>query len=227
MGSFLAMIWRFGLAGALFVGAGLLLWSQWLAAEAVAARGQVMNPVSGGVIGALDFNPLAHRLVFEEFALGLAANALALSKAGRYRPATEQGKRARKVFEAAISRAPIAPGAWAELARANLQIEGATRITTAALARSYATGPRQGWIAPRRVELALLTWGVLAPDTRAVTAREIAEMVTTVPGARALAKIYLDLRPVSLRAPMESALKTAPVINQRRFLRAIRYLNTR
>ncbi|MFV2091819.1 MAG: hypothetical protein ACC634_01915 [Hyphomicrobiales bacterium] len=217
------MIMRLLLAGVLFVGGGLVLWPQWLLAGAATARSQALDPLlSQAAIGALKSNPLAGRIIFEEIALALTANALSASKAGQFRLAAEQATRARNIFHMAIARAPIAPGAWAALALANLQLAGVTPTTIAALGRSYATGPRQGWLAPRRVKLALLTWRLLAPGIRAAAIRDIAQMSTTIAGAGDLAKIYLELRPVALRAPLLSALITTDKINQRRFLGAVR-----
>ncbi|MHA1525351.1 MAG: hypothetical protein ACTSY1_13245 [Alphaproteobacteria bacterium] len=210
-------------ASALVVGAGLLLWSQFVMSGAGAARQQALDPGSARIIS-LKFNPLARRLVFEELALARLANATSLARVGRFASAARQAGRAKKTFQAAILRAPIASNAWALLAGTTTQIEGATQFVSASLERSHATGPRLGWVAPRRAKLALLIWPVLAPQVRQTAAREIARMPATRVGANALAKIYLELGSKLLRAPLVDSLKSAPIADQRRFLAAVEKL---
>ena len=218
----LAMVGAMLVAGALIVGAGLLLWSQSVAFGAVEARQLAVRPGSPGVIDALKLNPLARRQTFEELALAQFANAASLAKAGDFGKAARQAGRARQTLSVAISRAPIAANAWIEWARTILYLEGATGAVAAGVRRSYATGPRQGWIAPRRTRLALLIWPVLPAQTRRLVSQEIADMTADGSGAQALAKIYLALRPAALREPLEAALKSAPTTDQRRFLAAVK-----
>ncbi len=78
-----------------------------------------------------------------------------------------------RLLESALADGPGDANLWYLLAELRSRLMGMGEKTLAALALSYLTGPRAGWIAERRLGFSLKFWLFLDPDLRRYVRREI------------------------------------------------------
>ncbi len=82
-------------------------------------------------------------------------------------------KLAQENFQKALRTAPGDANIWYLLAETGVRLQGADARALEALRISYLIGPREGWIAHRRLGLSLRLWPLLPTGTRKMVLREI------------------------------------------------------
>ena len=128
-------------------------------------------------------------------------NALATADLAIYESFKSEGKgdeayaalsRAQANLRKALKRAPGEANLWYLLAEARARSRGVDKKTVEYLRLSYLIGPREGWVAHRRLKFSLLLWPLLPKDTRAMVYREIRSLWSKHVYRRELARIYLQ-----------------------------------
>lgn len=88
--------------------------------------------------------------------------------------------------------APGDSNLWYLLSEVRAKLHVADPQTFDYLTMSYLTGPREGWVAYRRLQLSLRLWPFLGEDTRRYAKREILTLWSTTPLQRELAGVFIN-----------------------------------
>lgn len=95
------------------------------------------------------------------------------------------------VVNAILQAAPANSSAWLENARLYLNLKGPDEQFYQSLRMSFSTGPLEGWIAARRLPVALEVWDSASPDLRDAAATDVRTLTQSDTLVAALADIYV------------------------------------
>ncbi len=121
---------------------------------------------------ALSFNPGNRTIINNKATIELALYELLESK-GLNEKAFAALARARDNLKNALKTAPADANLWYLLAEIRVRLNGADTKTVDFLRLSYLTGPREGWVARRRLGLSLRLLPLLPEEIRKMLRREI------------------------------------------------------
>lgn len=107
---------------------------------------------------------------------------------------------------------------WYLLAETGARLSGPNRQVLQSLQLSYLAGPREGWVARRRLGLALRLWPLLSANTQNMVRREIATLWSLPAYRTDLARIYLGSQKPGAEALLEAIAERG---GRDRFLRLI------
>ncbi len=124
-----------------------------------------------------------------------------------------------EVVDRALRAAPARPDLWLERARLLLMLDGSQDDVFRALRNSYRTGQREGWVAVKRIPIAIRLWANLPEDLRASLREDVRLAMTKTALIDSVATVYIN--DFSVRTQLIDLLQETDELAQQRFLEEV------